>query len=114
MAESKLDETEAMVQRQVGHRSGQRVTLEHLRSLVVAKEWHRPNIAPDMTICTIMLKNGFVLTGESRPSDPKMFDSALGTQLSFDAAVAKIWPFEGYLLRDRLLELKKEDDAKPS
>lgn len=82
----------------------QTVTMERLESLVVAEEYLRPSIAPTLTICVLLLKNGFSLRGESACADPRMFDEQLGREYARRDAIEKAWSLEGYLLRQRLHE----------
>ncbi len=83
---------------------GPRVTLEHLESIVVStKYWHPPN-CEHMTICVLTSRNGYAVVGQSAPADPANFNVELGHQLAFEDALKKLWPLEGYLLRERLHE----------
>jgi len=63
------------------------------------------NIPLDLlTFCVLELKNGFTVTGESACASPENFDAELGRKIARQNAVSKIWPLEGYLLRQRLAE----------
>lgn len=55
-----------------------------------------------LTICVLVLDNGFTVTGESACASPENFDAELGRKIARQNAVAKIWPLEGYLLKDQL------------
>jgi hypothetical protein len=55
-----------------------------------------------LTICVVVLKNGFTVTGESACASPENFDAEIGRKVSFTAARAKLWPLLGYCLRDKL------------
>ena len=55
-----------------------------------------------VTVCALILENGFVVIGESAAASPENFDVALGEKIAKERARAKIWPLEGYLLRDML------------
>ncbi len=55
-----------------------------------------------LTFCVLLLKNGFTVTGESACASPANFDAELGRKIARANAVAKIWPLEGYLLRQNL------------
>ena len=55
-----------------------------------------------LTICVLVLKNGFTVTGESACASPENFNAELGQKIARQNAVAKIWPLEGYLLRQGL------------
>lgn len=55
-----------------------------------------------LTICVLLLKNGFTVTGESACASPENFNAELGRKIARQHAVEKIWPLEGYLLRQQL------------
>lgn len=59
---------------------------------------------PETTITTavLTLENGFTVTGESACADPANFDAELGKKIAIENAYDKIWPLEGYLLKERL------------
>lgn len=59
-----------------------------------------------LTICVLVLKNGFTVTGESACASPENFDAELGRKIARANAVAKIWPLEGYLLKQRLSDAR--------
>lgn len=55
-----------------------------------------------LTICVLVLRNGFTVTGESACASPDNFDAEIGRKIAREKAREKIWPLEGYLLRNRL------------
>lgn len=55
-----------------------------------------------LTICLMVLKNGFTIIGKSAPASPDNFSSELGKKLAYDDAVKQVWPLMGYELRQRL------------
>lgn len=55
-----------------------------------------------LTFCVLVLRNGFTVTGESACASPENFNAELGRKIARQNAVQKIWPLEGYLLRERL------------
>lgn len=55
-----------------------------------------------LTFCVLVLRNGFTVTGESACASPENFDAEIGRKIARQNAVAKIWPLEGYLLKQRL------------
>jgi hypothetical protein len=59
-----------------------------------------------LTVCCLTLKNGFTVTGESACASPENFNKEIGEKIAFDNARNKIWALEGYLLKQRLSELK--------
>lgn len=64
-----------------------------------------------LTICVLVLVNGFTVTGESACASPENFDADLGRKIARANAVAKIWPLEGYLLKQRLYLGQQFDQA---
>ncbi|EFH6445990.1 hypothetical protein GN264_17545 [Escherichia coli] len=57
-----------------------------------------------LTFCIIILKNGFTVTGESACVSPENFDPEIGRKVARKNAIEKIWPLEGYLLKQKLSE----------
>lgn len=55
-----------------------------------------------LTFCVLVLRNGFTVTGESACASPENFDAEIGRKIARQNAVQKIWPLEGYLLKERL------------
>lgn len=51
-----------------------------------------------LTLCVLVLRNGFVVTGVS----PENFDAEIGRKIARQNAVKKIWPLMDYALRDKL------------
>lgn len=57
-----------------------------------------------LTVCCLTLANGFTVIGQSAAASPENFDADLGRKIARAVAREKIWPLEGYLLRQRLHE----------
>ncbi len=55
-----------------------------------------------LTICVLVLKNGFTVTGESACASPENFDAELGAKIARQHAKDKIWALEGYRLKSSL------------
>lgn len=55
-----------------------------------------------LTFCTIVLENGFTVTGESACASPENFDESVGQKIAYENARNKIWQLEGYLLKENL------------
>lgn len=55
-----------------------------------------------LTFCVLVLKNGFTVTGESACASPENFDAEIGRQIARQNAEQKVWPLEGYLLKQKL------------
>ena len=78
-----------------------KVTLIHLESLVKDTLYI---YSDTLTICVITLLNGTKITGESACVSHELYNRALGEQYAKQQAVEKIWPLEGYLLKQRMYE----------
>jgi len=57
-----------------------------------------------LTVCCMVLKNGFTVTGESACASPENFNAEIGKKIAFGNARDKIWVLEGYLLKQKLHE----------
>lgn len=57
-----------------------------------------------LTFCVLVLKNGFTVTGESACASPENFNADIGRQIARQNAEQKIWPLEGYRLKQQLHE----------
>lgn len=55
-----------------------------------------------LTICVLVLKNGFTLIGKSAFVSPENFNADLGRRIARDDARNQIWALEGYALRSKL------------
>lgn len=55
-----------------------------------------------LSICVLVLRNGFTIIGKSAPASPDNFNPDLGRKFAYEDALRQIWPLEGYLLRDSL------------
>lgn len=60
-----------------------------------------------LTFCVLVLRNGFTVTGESACASPENFDAEICRKIARDNAVQKIWPLEGYLLKQNLHDSSK-------
>ncbi len=57
-----------------------------------------------LTICIITMVNGFTVTGESACADPDEYNQERGEEIAYENAFKKLWPLEGYLLKERLYQ----------
>lgn len=55
-----------------------------------------------LTICILVMENGFTVIGKSAPASPENFDAEKGRTFAYDDAINQLWPLEGYALRERL------------
>ena len=92
-----------------------RLTPEHIEAQIAGeyfttldKAFEGAPTLPSMavfTICVMVLKNGFIVIGESAPVSAENFDADLGRKIARQKAKDKIWALEGYALRSKLAGL---------
>jgi Phage protein (N4 Gp49/phage Sf6 gene 66) family len=78
-----------------------RVTLQQIEDSIQGETY---TVLPSgrATICEMTLKNGYVVLGESLCVSRENFNAELGQKIAREDAKQKIWPLEGYLLRQQL------------
>jgi hypothetical protein len=94
-----------------------RVTLDDIKANIVAYRTFTADNAhgdyvvfdtpvPDslhlLTICVMVLRNGYTVVGTSACASPENFNAALGAKLAYEDALKQVWPLMGYALRDKL------------
>jgi hypothetical protein len=52
-----------------------------------------------LSICLLVMDNGYTLIGKSAPVSAANFNADLGRKLAYEDAIRQVWPLEGYLLR---------------
>ena len=57
-----------------------------------------------LTICVLVLQNGFTVTGESACASPENFNIEIGRKIARQNAEQKIWPLMGYSLKEQLIQ----------
>jgi hypothetical protein len=95
--------------------SGPRISLAAMEAKIAARynftmgeaisALNRPsNATLDLlSVCVLMMQNGFIVIGKSAPVSASRFDADLGRKLAYEDAIRQIWPLEGYLLREQLM-----------
>lgn len=58
-----------------------------------------------LTLCIIVMSNGFTVVGKSACASPENFDAELGCKIARQDAVAQMWPLLGYHLKQQLHDL---------
>lgn len=58
-----------------------------------------------LSICILVMRNGFTIIGKSAPASPENFNAEFGRKLAYDDAIKQLWPLEGYQLRSILAAL---------
>ena len=57
---------------------------------------------PLLTICVLVLDNGFTVVGKSACASPENFDAEIGRQVARRNALNEVWSLLGFRLRDQL------------
>jgi hypothetical protein len=55
-----------------------------------------------LSLCIVVMRNGFTIIGKSAPASPENFNAAYGRKLAYEDCIRQIWPLMGFALRDRL------------
>jgi hypothetical protein len=55
-----------------------------------------------LTICVLVLRNGFTVTGESACASPENFNAEIGRKVARQNAISKVWPLMGYALKEKM------------
>lgn len=55
-----------------------------------------------VSVCVLLMENGFTVIGQAAPVEPYNFNPELGRKFAYEDAIRKVWPLEGYALRERL------------
>jgi len=75
-----------------------KVDLQMIRDKIVDTEYI---YSGTLTICILVMQNGFKILGESACVDPSNYSRALGEQYAYNNAIDKAFAFEGYLLAEQ-------------
>jgi hypothetical protein len=83
------------------HLLAPRITPADIDAAIVKDDYYRfPGTT--VTVCALTLVNGYVVIGHSAAASPDNFDESIGKNIAYDDARNKVWPLEGYLLREGL------------
>lgn len=80
--------------------SPDRLTPDYLKSKIVKSDFHL--LGGTLTVCVITTANGFTVTGESACASPANYNKEIGEKVAYDNAFQKLWPLEGYLLKEKM------------
>ena len=64
-----------------------------------------------LSLCILVMKNGFTVVGKSAPASRENFDARLGIAFAYEDCIRQLWPLMGYALRDLIHAEKKSDDG---
>lgn len=91
-----------------------RVSLDDMKSKIMGEHYFTAGAAAEalgqpahpslslLTICILVMQNGFTVIGKSAPASPENFDPEKGKLFAYEDAIKQLWPLEGYALRERL------------
>lgn len=92
--------TEDQLDSAIANRPHEKVTKEGIEARILKSDYMvLPNST--VTMCNIVLENGYSVRGESACVDPRNFNLEIGQNLAYKDAFAKLWALEGYLLAER-------------
>jgi len=98
-----MDDSEQGIEKEIQAKglNAPRLTPDYIDAQIKAEDYY---VFPDttMTVCALTLQNGFVVIGESAAASPENFNQEIGRTIARKNARERIWPLEGYLLRERL------------
>lgn len=109
-----MSKDEAVIEAEIQSKglNAPRLTPEKIEATIVAEYFTTLDKAHDgaplmlgmacFTICTLVLRNGHIVIGESRPVSDTNFDAELGRKIARENAKGKVWSLEGYALREHL------------
>lgn len=55
-----------------------------------------------LSVCILVMRNGFTVIGKSAPASPANFNADLGRKFAYDDAIRQLWPLMGFALREKL------------
>lgn len=64
-----------------------------------------------LSICILVMQNGFTIIGKSAPASAANFNAELGRKLAYEDAIRQLWPLEGYALRNELANLPQTQES---
>lgn len=90
-----------------------RVTLDDIKAAIAGEYYATadqalPADAPKMealktlTVCFLVMQNGFIVIGKNAPSSPENFNARIGRQFAYEDAIRQLWPIMGYALKEKL------------
>ena len=75
------------------------VTQEQINNLIAESDIKVSTIFDKVTVVSLKLPSGFVITESSACVDPANYDESLGRELCLQRIENKLWELEGYALQ---------------
>jgi len=60
-----------------------------------------------LSLCILVMDNGFMVVGKSAPASAANFDAELGRKFAYEDAIRQLWPLMGFALREKLWEAEQ-------
>lgn len=86
-----------------------RVTEERITCILAVSEVRTMTIFDKVTVVSVKLPNGFIITESAACVDPKNYNKELGRNICLERIEKKLWELEGYLLSQKLFEAEATD-----
>ncbi len=106
-----METVEEQIQR-VGADKAPRITPAHIQDQIkaeyistAAKLFDGAPVCAELgllTICVLVLRNGFTVVGKSACASPENYNAEVGARIAREDAVQQVWALEGYHLRHQL------------
>lgn len=90
-----------------------RVTLDDIKANIIGEHYCTGaditlnGTCLSLTICLLVLRNGFCVIGKAAPAVEANFNRDLGRKFAYEDAVRQVWPLMDYALRQHQLDLSK-------
>jgi Phage protein (N4 Gp49/phage Sf6 gene 66) family len=68
----------------------------------IVDETDYPPVLRILSVCVLVMRNGFTVIGKAAPASADNFNRDLGKKLAYEDAIRQLWPLEGYALREKL------------
>ena len=96
-------ESEQQIEQEINDKglNAPRIKPEDIDAMIDSEQYHIFE-GTTLTVCALVLKNGYTVTGESAAVSPANFDKAIGEKIARENAREKIWPLLGFYLREKL------------
>ncbi len=95
--------TAAQLKERIDSKTAPRITRDYIESCISKVDYL---VLPDstVTICNIVLYNGFSVRGESACVSKENFDEKIGRSIAYENAFEKLWQLFGFLLADTIFK----------
>ena len=82
-----------------------RITKEYIEQRIARKYFTVMN--GNVTLCNIVLDNGYSVRGESACVNPANFNQEIGERIAYDNALDKLWPLFGFFMAESQYQINK-------